>query len=288
MSPEDLGKFQVKYAWMTTGKLRELETLFMEWDSDGSGEISCGEMGVMLTKVVREVFADLDADDSGTLARKEVAALCHRLGLSVSVAEVNKWVQDMKMDSETPGQDVSFPDFERWWNGHEDGEVTSEELQDLFDEVDEDQSGKVDVEEFITMVAVKMDGKELEGRDAVQMVRTALESVRMDVRAIYGSSAKPKGAMERVRELELEGKNRCCFFRADGDSLQDKFRKLWDVVQVVLLVYVALMVPYRTGFQEDIDVGSTGFWFEVGVDLYATTPDITRTPPHAKHMVINV
>ena len=90
----------------------------------------------------------------------------------------------------------------------------------------------------------------------------------MDVRAIYGSSAKPKGAMERVRELELEGKQRCCFFRTDGPTLQDKFRKVWDVVQVVLLVYVAIMVPYRTGFQIDIATLSTAFWFEVGVDIY--------------------
>jgi hypothetical protein len=127
-------------------------------------------------------------------------------------------------------------------------------------QVDEDGSGEVDIMEFINMISIKMDGKNLDDKTPFQMVRAALESVRMDVRAIYGSSAKPKGAMERMRELEMEGKQRCCFFRTDGPTRQDKFRKLWDVLQVFLLVYVAIMVPYRTGFQVDIPTLSAEFW----------------------------
>ena len=164
LTAEQVKEFTTKYPWMSGASLRELEALFLDWDEDGSGEISCDEMGEMLSKVVRDLFADLDVDHSGTLGKKEIQSLCHRLGLSVSTAEVAKWVEDMKVNSETPGQDISFCDFQRWWNGFEDGEVSAEELQDLFDEVDEDGSGQVDIEEFINMIAMKMEGKTLEGK----------------------------------------------------------------------------------------------------------------------------
>jgi len=164
LTAEQVKEFTTKYPWMSGASLRELEALFLDWDEDGSGEISCDEMGEMLSKVVRDLFADLDVDHSGTLGKKEIQSLCHRLGLSVSTAEVAKWVEDMKVDSETPGQEISFCDFQRWWNGFEDGEVSAEELQDLFDEVDEDGSGQVDIEEFINMIAMKMEGKNLEGK----------------------------------------------------------------------------------------------------------------------------
>lgn len=164
LTAEQVGEFTTKYPWMSANSLQELGALFLDWDEDGSGEISCDEMGEMLSKVVRDLFADLDIDNSGTLGKKEIQSLCYRLGLSVSTSEVANWVEDMKIDSETPGLDISFADFQRWWNGFEDGEVSAEELQDLFDEVDEDGSGQVDIEEFINMIAMKMEGKNLEGK----------------------------------------------------------------------------------------------------------------------------
>ena len=50
------------------------------------------------------------------------------------------------------------------------------------------------------MIALKMEGKDLSEKTAYQMVRAALESVRDDVRAIYGSSAKPKGAPDNWQD----------------------------------------------------------------------------------------
>jgi Ca2+-binding EF-hand superfamily protein len=135
LTPEQIKELRGKYNWMTESALISLGELFTEWDEDGTGEISCEEMGATLSKVVRELFDKLDTDKSGSLTKKEVERLCHNLGMSVSNKEVDKWVQDMKRDSENPKGDVSFQDFERWWNGHEDGEVTEEELKDLFEEV---------------------------------------------------------------------------------------------------------------------------------------------------------
>jgi Ca2+-binding EF-hand superfamily protein len=269
LTDEQIADFIEKYPWMSDESVRKLIELFKSWDEDGSGEISCEEMGEMLRKVVRDLFDKMDSDNSGSINVKELADLTSQMGVSMSKNELEDEVRAMKGGQGKLSDGVSFDEFDRWWNGeYENGEVSSEELMDLFMEVDEDGSGEVDIMEFLDMIALKMEGKDLDERSAFQMVRAALESVRDDVRAIYGSSAKPKGALERMRELEAEGGERCCFFRPDGNTPADKLRKLWDVAQVVLLTYVALAVPYRMGFQKDVPFNTSWFWVEVVVDVY--------------------
>ena len=46
------------------------------------------------------------------------------------------------------------------------------------------------------------------------------------------------------------------------------YRKRWDAVQVVALLYVAILVPARTGFAIDLELGSWTWWLELCVDLY--------------------
>ena len=270
LTDEQIAEFVKKYPWMSDDAVRKLVLLFKSWDEDGSGEISCDEMGEMLRKVVRELFDKMDSDNSGSINVKELAELTSQMGVTMTKSELEDQVRAMQGGVGKLSDGVSFEQFDAWWNGeYENGEVSSEELMDLFAEVDEDGSGEVDIMEFLNMIALKMEGKkDLADRSAFQMVRAALESVRDDVRAIYGSSAKPKGALERMRELEAEGGERCCFFRPDGNTVADKLRKIWDMAQVVLLTYVALAVPYRMGFQKEVPFGTTWFWVEVIVDVY--------------------
>jgi hypothetical protein len=46
------------------------------------------------------------------------------------------------------------------------------------------------------------------------------------------------------------------------------FRKRWDVAQVFALVYVAILVPVRTGFSLDLELFSAGWVIELVVDVY--------------------
>ena len=204
LTDEQIGEFIVKYPWMSDHDVRKLIELFKSWDEDGSGEISCDEMGEMLRKVVRDLFDKMDLDGSGSINVKELAELTSQVGVSMSKQELEAEVRAMKGGKGKLSDGVSFMEFDKWWNGeYENGEVSSEELMDLFMEVDEDGSGEVDIIEFLNMIALKMEGKDLSEKSAFQMVRAALESVRDDVRAIYGSSAKPKGALERMREVHF-------------------------------------------------------------------------------------
>ena len=46
------------------------------------------------------------------------------------------------------------------------------------------------------------------------------------------------------------------------------FRRKWDLIQMILLVYVAFGVPYRLGFNDPVIFLSGFFWFDLCVDIY--------------------
>eukprot|EP01043_Picozoa_sp_COSAG02_P022232 COSAG02_NODE_1150_length_14208_cov_5.805231_3_plen_258_part_00 len=77
---------------------------------------------------------------------------------------------------------------------------------------------------------------------------------------------------------ELQG-NRCaqmmecdwCCGHYKPIEADGRFRRYWDAAQVVLLLYVAVMVPLRTGFDDRglmMQPLTTLWWIELMVDLY--------------------
>jgi len=61
-------------------------------------------------------------------------------------------------------------------------------------------------------------------------------------------------------------KERVWFIHPDG-----QFRKKWDMFQSMLLIYVALSVPYRLGLAVETVVLTGDWWWELFVDLYFDT-----------------
>eukprot|EP01048_Picozoa_sp_COSAG05_P016924 COSAG05_NODE_2242_length_3351_cov_2.034133_1_plen_455_part_00 len=52
-------------------------------------------------------------------------------------------------------------------------------------------------------------------------------------------------------------------------SPDSKFRRKWDVTQLICVIYVALVVPYRLGFSVDVEFLSFPFfWIDLIVDIY--------------------
>jgi len=64
---------------------------------------------------------------------------------------------------------------------------------------------------------------------------------------------------------EKSGK-RVWFIHPEG-----QFRKIWDMVQSMLLIYVAVSVPFRLGFSVETVVLTGDWWWELFVDLYFDT-----------------
>eukprot|EP01048_Picozoa_sp_COSAG05_P010055 COSAG05_NODE_865_length_6876_cov_357.169396_7_plen_371_part_00 len=58
---------------------------------------------------------------------------------------------------------------------------------------------------------------------------------------------------------------------AGGWSVRDsnsRFSAYWDLMQVALLVYVCISVPYQTGFDISVETGEFIWWVELYVDAY--------------------
>ena len=64
-------------------------------------------------------------------------------------------------------------------------------------------------------------------------------------------------------EIEKEARARACFLHPSS-----KFRTVWDIVQVVLLLYLLISLPLRLSFGLEVSFNSFGFWFDVAVDVY--------------------
>lgn len=120
------------------------------------------EMAEVLERIVRDLFDRIDKDGSGALSTKEIKRLVNMLGQNLTDKEFKECMREMDKDN---SGEVGFREFEGWWKGTEEGgtETSAEELADLFSEVDADGSGEIDMDEFIEMICMKMDGQEKEG-----------------------------------------------------------------------------------------------------------------------------
>ena len=86
-------------------------------------------------------------------------------------------------------------------------------------------------------------------------------------RSWLGLTEKAEGADESLVD-KTEKKARSEAVLA-GMYLDDtKFRQTWDSAQIALLVYIAVLVPFRIGFDQNTDPGDFFFIFDVGVDIY--------------------
>ena len=73
------------------------------------------------------------------------------------------------------------------------------------------------------------------------------------------------------KENERDRRKRLAQDQLEGSSIIDpdgNFRRKWDVMQMILLVYVAFGVPFRLGFSVPVVIWSGWFWFDAFVDVY--------------------
>ena len=104
---------------------------------------------------------------------------------------------------------------------------------------------------------------------------------RSVIRSTYGLSDADTAALEEKNAAMLArieainraaaAKGRCCSCWLHDLPVLDpdsRSRLRWDMAQVVALLYVALTVPIRTGFNQDLRPLDTGWWVELVVDCY--------------------
>eukprot|EP01043_Picozoa_sp_COSAG02_P020175 COSAG02_NODE_988_length_15440_cov_5.979271_13_plen_561_part_00 len=70
-------------------------------------------------------------------------------------------------------------------------------------------------------------------------------------------------AWERGLSSNVESSDARCMLWPDGS-----FRTIWDLVQIPMLAYVVLVIPFRASFEVDIELLSPAWWIELVVDVY--------------------
>lgn len=83
---------------------------------------------------------------------------------------------------------------------------------------------------------------------------------------VLGHARGGKGATWSVlndAEIEKEARARACFLHPSN-----RIRVVWDIIQVILLLYLLISLPLRLSFGLDVSFNSFGFWFDVAVDVY--------------------
>lgn len=84
--------------------------------------------------------------------------------------------------------------------------------------------------------------------------------------AVSGDEDQVKLTGDTMEDAALArqlARQRCCFFVPDSP-----LRQKWDLIQMLMIMYVGILIPYREAFDVEIDAGSTAFWLDVVVDLY--------------------
>jgi hypothetical protein len=81
----------------------------------------------------------------------------------------------------------------------------------------------------------------------------------------------------RRKRLELRRQRRDAYIAAHPLIMRPDGRctRIWDEVQLLLLLYLAVVVPYRIGFNADTEPGDPFFVVDVLVDLYFVIDTIT-------------
>ncbi len=269
--PQWLKNAKSQHPKLHTAEIKSLRSVFERHAARGRvGEVvvSRSAMGALLEEAMHEIFDAIDADNSGELERDEVRDLMHMLGRKLGESQLTAVFAELDEDG---NGNVDYTEFKTWWDKQEyqSEQERETELRDLFDTVDTDSSGEIDWEEFLELISSQVcrgrpdNNSHMPPVDAATLVRTALESVRADVRAIYGTNSRQVPRLQMLSASEYEARSKRCFLTPDSS-----FRPRWDLVQVLMLFYVASMVPLRIGFDREADPWTPAFLIEVVVDVY--------------------
>ena len=106
-------------------------------------------------KMLQDAFARLDEDGSGTLDKKEVKKMAKILGDNLKSEQLHNAFS--QMDKLNAGE-VTYNQFKKWWFLKKDDErkAARKRAKELFNEIDEDGGGTLDIDEVAKMHKVLM------------------------------------------------------------------------------------------------------------------------------------
>jgi hypothetical protein len=119
----------------------------------------------------------------------------------------------------------------------------------------------------VTEITPRSKGSKWNKARAVMSAQSALTSRMMALRGLVGTTGEGSATIEETEEMLRKEQllQRGKWYIVMPDST---FKMCWDLSQVVVLLYVAAVVPLRIGFDTTSEPFSTFWWVEVAIDIY--------------------
>jgi len=146
-----------------------------------------------------------------------------------------------------------------------------EGMKECFDDIP-DHEATMDAGEFCKVVEEHLD-LDLEDSDRAQLVAQVqgVKSAESTQEQDPVSVADFERWWDSFFETEMVDPFRAAVAEMEKSGVispNSNFRGNWDLVQAVLLFYIAAMLPYRIGFSHDVVLWSAWFWLDLSIDIY--------------------
>jgi CRP-like cAMP-binding protein len=125
--------------------------------------------------------------------------------------------------------------------------------------------------QFDNPLSEELDSPRAGEPDAVTMVPESMVAGSAVYDAWIAKLADTDTAGDAPSNSREEQKQAALQAMAEATAVIDPnstFRRWWDFTQIVLLLYVAIAVPYRIGFGKEVLWLESWFWLDVCVDIY--------------------
>lgn len=247
-----------------------------------------------MRRAVKDAFDAVDVDGNGRLEKTEFAMVAKKAGKSLGITPPfdleSDWAAIAKTMNPSIGvEEATYHNFEVWWK---------------------ERLGIVDADipvrshTSVVMCCLLSDGLQVLPEYMVQKIDEAVYfSRKQTAKEQGGSSPSPSeseksGGMRSARDLwgslrprllsvvrmqrqwgplhEIYDSNSSSRFEMaplprwirNPDS---NFSAVWDLAQVALLLYVAITVPLRAGFDLEVELASFSFFVDMLIDIYFIT-----------------
>ena len=216
--------------------------------------------------LARQIFKLVDVDGSGTLSKSEFSHIAHELASKFPHLQLDPPF-DLEIDwrnlclaaagaDEAVPEAVAWDDFERWWRERAgDDESTIPVLPEAM------VNRVAAMSAHTTMQRLQEDNPHWsEGSARWAFLKPRLLSL-LRMQTVWGKISDLYGSSESVYK--------------DPQSLppgirspESRFTRVWDLVQLVCIVYIAVAIPWRLGFNIAVPISSVTFWWDVLVDVH--------------------
>jgi Ca2+-binding EF-hand superfamily protein len=214
---------------------------------------------------VKELFSLMDKDDSGRLSKQEFGAFAIKaqLGLDPPFDLDTDWAKCRKVKEslDEAEEELNYNSFEMWWR--ERLGISSPSLPVLPEHIVTTVEEAARTDHRQRAAAAKKEGKEYteykwgQGEPGVTRAGKELWALLRPRLLTLVRSQQQWGDIHDIYDSVSESRFETTAIPRNIRDPDSTFSACWDLAQVFLLLYVAVTVPLRAGFELEVDLWSS-------------------------------